>query len=431
MNMTSPSKQEFLDFAHMGTILPLSREMSGLGFTPLAALEALRADSFPVILESARMHETIGRYSFVAADPYLIFKSHGNEVELNLPVAPTGRYGKRATMRRKPLQKLQELLSNYRSESIPGLPPFTGGAIGFFSYNFARLFMKLPEKAPIDLDIPESYFIFVDMVVAFDHILNRVWVIVNPGAREQELGFRRPDPERWDQYYDEATERLETCIAKLTLLAGKPAPPVLHENFSQKIELIPELSQIEFESMVRQCKEFIAAGDIFRANLSQRFSSGIAKQDPFRLYVLLRKISPSPFAAYLDFGDIQLVSSAPERLINLRSGIQGADCLELFRGKFPGEAVTGSPKARCMEIIDKLEPVARGPYAGSIGYLSNAGEMDFNIITKTFIVRDGMAYFHIGTQIAAESDAAQEYAEMLQKVEALKTALARLGEESG
>jgi anthranilate/para-aminobenzoate synthase component I len=508
MDTIRPSKKEFLDSVRSGTILPLSAEIGVPELTPLAALEVLRTDGFPALLESARVNDKTGRYSFVTADPYLIFKSRGDDVELSLPATPAGKYGKRATMRRRPLAKLRELLSNYRTGRVAGLPPFTGGAIGFFSYDFARQFEKLPRRARVDLDIPESYFIFVDRVVAFDHRMHKAWVIVNPGAREQELGFRHPDPDQWERFYDEAADRIFALGSKLTAISPKGDFPVSGKEVARQINLVPNLTRAEFESMVRQCKEYIAAGDIYQANLSQRLSAAIGEADPLRLYLILRTINPSPFAAYLDFGELQLVSSSPERLVRLLDGVadtrpiagtrkrgsngaetrelsaelltnekeraehimlldlerndlgkvcdygtvavdemmvvedyshvihivsnvRGAlmksrDCFDLVRAAFPGGTITGVPKVRCMEIIDELEPIARGPYTGSIGYLSNAGDMDLNIIIRTFVVKDGIAHIQVGAGIVADSDPEREYFETLQKAEALKKALTML-----
>jgi para-aminobenzoate synthetase component 1 len=429
-------------------------------------------------------------------------------VELSLPTTPAGKYGKRAAMKRKPLVKLRELLSNYRTERVAGLPPFLGGAIGFFSYDFVRQFEELPHRATVDLDIPESYFIFVDLVVAFDHIQNKAWVIVNPGAREQELGFRRPDPDQWGRYYDEAADRLLVLVSKLEAAAGKDNRPESGKEVTQRIDLVSNLTQAEFESMVRRCKEYIEAGDIYQANLSQRFSAAINDSDPLRLYRILREINPSPFAAYLDFGDLQLVSSSPERLASLREGVvetrpiagtrkrgstgeemqelsaellmnekeraehimlldlerndlgkvcdygtvainemmavenyshvihivsnirgtlaKNKDCFDVLRALFPGGTITGVPKVRCMEIIDELEPIARGPYTGSLGYISNAGDMDLNIIIRTFVIKDGIAHIQVGAGIVADSDPEREYFETLQKAEALRKALERL-----
>ncbi len=508
MDKISPSKEDFLLQLRRGTVMPLAVEIDMPGLSPLIALEALRPGGYPVLLESSRVNDRTGRYSFVTADPYLIFKSRGDALELILPSVPAGKYGRRAALKRKPLLKLRELLNNFRTGRLPGLPPFTGGAVGFLSYDFVHQFEKLPRTADSDLDIPDAYFIFVDLVVAFDHVLNKVWVIVNPGAREQELGFRRPEPGQWGVLYDRACERLAATIAKLDAATAQSNVSVEGQQAGTRVDLVPNLTRVEFESMVRRCKEYIAAGDIYQANLSQRLSASIGNADPLRLYKSLRTINPSPFAAFLDFGDLQLVSSSPERLIRLREGIAdtrpiagtrrrggdhaetrelsvelltnekeraehimlldlerndlgkvceygtvvvdemmviedyshvihivsnvrgkltpGRDAFDLVRAVFPGGTITGVPKVRCMEIIDELEPVARGPYTGSIGYFSNTGNMDLNIVIRTFVVKGETAYIQVGAGIVADSDPAGEYFETLQKAEALKKALAML-----
>ncbi len=509
MQTIIPSKEEFLRYLSSGTLVPVTAEIEMPALTPLAALEALRSLGYPVLLESARINDKIGRYSFVAADPYLIFKSRGESVELILPKTPAGKYGKRATMKRKPIVKLRELMNNYRTGRLPGLPPFTGGAVGFFSYDFVHQFERLPRKAVVDLDIPEAYFVFVDFVVAFDHLMGKKWVIVNPGARGQELGFRRPGPEQWDGFYDKAVERLTVLAsALLTSATSGDAAAFDRKKTLQPVPVSSNLTQDEFEAMVSRSKEYIAAGDIYQANLSQRLSLRIGEADTLRLYKILRKINPSPFAAYLDFGDLQLVSSSPERLVRLHEGTvdtrpiagtrrrgsnhaetrelsselltnekeraehimlldlerndlgkvcdygtvtvdemmvvedyshvihivsnvhgtlsAGTDAFDLVRAVFPGGTITGVPKVRCMEIIDELEPITRGPYTGSIGYISNNGDMDLNIIIRTFVVKEGKAYIQVGAGIVADSDPTREFFETLQKAEALKKAVEML-----
>lgn len=509
MRMTTPSKQEFLERLRSGAILPLYAELDLAGFTPLEAFETFRHEQYPVLLESARTNERIGRYSFVSCDPYLIFRSKNDEVELSLPSVPEGRYGKRVTMRRKPLLKLRELMGNYRTERIEGLPPFTGGAVGFLSYEFAHQFENLPRTVQDDLRIPDSCFVLVDVVVAFDHVRRKSWVIVNPGAREQELGFRRPDAGEWGRIYDDASLRLNTIRDRLA--ANRRTSSTAKAAQTGPAELVPQMTKADFESMVRRCKEYIAAGDIYQANLSQRFDADLRGADPLQLYRVLREVNPSPFAAFLDFGDIKLVSSSPERLVRLRGDVAdtrpiagtrrrgrdfgeteklsaelltnekeraehimlldlerndlgkvclygtvevdelmviedyshvihivsnvrgrltpGRDSFDLIRAVFPGGTITGVPKVRCMEIIDELEPVARGPYTGSIGYISNAGDMDLNIIIRTFVVRDGKAHVQVGAGIVADSDPEREYFETLQKAEALKKALSLLSDD--
>ncbi len=488
--------------------MPLSVELALPGLTPLSALGVIRRKGYPVLLESARVNDKTGRYSFVTADPYLIFKSRGDDVELSLPKTPTGKYGRRASMKRKPLVKLRELLANYRTARVDGLPPFTGGAVGFFSYDFAHQIEKLPRRARTDIEIPEAYFVFVDTVVAFDHLLQKAWVIVNPGAREQEMGFRKPEPDQWGRIYDEAKVKLIDLSSKLAARADEGIDRFSEKSGTRQFTLASNMTKDQFESMVMQCKEYIAAGDIYQANLSQRFSASIGNADPLRLYTILRNINPSSFAAYLDFGDLQLIGSSPERLIRLFDGVAdtrpiagtrrrgrdsvetktlsaelltnekeraehimlldlerndlgrvceygtvrvdelmavenyshvihivsnvrgtlapGRDAFDLLRAVFPGGTITGVPKVRCMEIIDELEPVARGPYTGSLGYLSNAGDMDLNIVIRTFVVKDGIAHLQVGAGIVADSVPEQEYFETLQKAEALKKALEML-----
>lgn len=507
MKRISPSKEEFLLNAGSGTVIPLAVELDAPGLTPLAAFEIVRSMGHAVLLESARINDRIGRYSFVTADPYLIFKSRGDTVELILPQTPAGKYGRRAATKRKPLLKLRELLSNYRTARVSSLPPFTGGAVGFFSYDFVHQLEALPCAAVADLDIPEAYFIFVDLVIAFDHVRNKSWVIVNPGAREQELGFRRPVPGEWERLYDRAADKLMTLSSQLVTNSTKDFP-LSEKSAGRHFGLAPNMTRNRFESMVKRCKEYIAAGDIYQANLSQRFSSAIGDADPLRLYRILRSVNPSPFAAFIDFGDLQLVSSSPERLVRLSDGVAdtrpiagtrrrgadeaemrelsvelltnekeraehimlldlerndlgkvceygtvvvdemmvvedyshvihivsnvrgslapGKDAFDLVRAVFPGGTITGVPKVRCMEIIDELEPVARGPYTGSIGYISNTGDMDLNIIIRTFVIKDGNAYVQVGAGIVADSDPAREYFETMQKAEALKKALEML-----
>lgn len=506
MNPTQPDKKFFLEAVTAGEIRPLSKEVELPGLTPLEALAAVTPLGHPVLLESARVHEKIGRYSFVTADPYLTFRSRGESVELSLPATPRGKYGRRATMNRRPLLKLRELMSNYRTETVAGLPPFTGGAVGFFSYDFVRQFEKVPAGSTRDLDVPEACFLFVDMVIAFDHIDCKTWIIVNPGAREQEMGFRRPEPGQWSGLYDEAAERIEAIHARLVQKSGQQTAD--RPASSRPLLLNPQMTREAFESMVTRCKEYIAAGDIYQANLSQRFSAPLSGADPLHLYRALRTVNPSPFAAYCDFGDLKLVSSSPERLVRLRNRIadtrpiagtrrrgesstetqeltrellanekeraehimlldlerndlgrvcsygsvrvdemmvvedyshvihivsnvrgellEGRDAFDLMRAVFPGGTITGVPKVRCMEIIDELEPVARGPYTGSIGYFANTGDMDMNIIIRTFVVKDDVAYVQTGAGIVADSDPGREYFETLQKAEALRKALTML-----
>ncbi|MEW6215597.1 MAG: anthranilate synthase component I family protein, partial [Nitrospirota bacterium] len=270
---------------------------------------------------------------------------------------------------------------------------------------------------------------------------------------------------------------------------------------NNQIEIIYEMKKNDYMDIVKKAKEYIAAGDIFQANLSQRVSAHIRNKSPWSLYRILSSINPSPFAAFIDFGDYQIVSSSPERLLRVKDGIietrpiagtrprgkdgkedelmrselllnekeraehimlidlerndlgrvsdygsvrvdelmitedyshvihivsnvmgslaNGKDCFDAIKAAFPGGTITGVPKVRCMEIIDELEPVRRGPYTGSIGYISFSGNMDLNIVIRTFVLRGEMVYVQAGAGIVADSDPEREYYETLKKAEAL------------
>jgi anthranilate/para-aminobenzoate synthase component I len=274
------------------------------------------------------------------------------------------------------------------------------------------------------------------------------------------------------------------------------------------VEINYEMRKNDYMDIVRRAKEYIAAGDIFQANLSQRVSSHIGTIDRWSIYSTLSAINPAPFAAFLDFGDYQIVSSSPERLlrvegrvvetrpiagtrprgrdwredefmraelllnekeraehimlvdlerndlgrvsdygtvtvdelmitedcshvIHIVSNVRGRlanrkDCFDAIKAAFPGGTITGVPKIRCMEIIEELEPVKRGPYTGSIGYISFSGNMDLNIIIRTFVVKGERAYVQVGAGIVADSDPEREYYETLKKAEALLKTLERI-----
>jgi anthranilate/para-aminobenzoate synthase component I len=269
------------------------------------------------------------------------------------------------------------------------------------------------------------------------------------------------------------------------------------------------MSEAHYSDMVRRVKEYIAAGDIFQANISLRVSASIGKKSPWDLYMILRDINPSPFAGFMDFGDYFIVSSSPERLIMLRDGklqtrpiagtrpmgandientmlrkelllnekeraehimlidlerndlgrvcdygsievdelmitedyshvmhivsnvrgrlAGGKTHIDAIKATFPGGTITGVPKIRCMQIIDELEPLRRGAYTGSFGYIGFSGNMDLNIIIRTFLIKSGMAYVQAGSGIVADSDPSREYRESLKKAEALIRTLERAG----
>jgi aminodeoxychorismate synthase component I len=346
---------------------------------------------------------------------------------------------------------------------------------------------------------------FVDTLAAYDHINGKLWLIANPGAADRKLGYVLPEPEEWADAYDHAVGRLD-AMSKEIFEETNSSENVIKPVRGIKAE--PLIPKEAYERMVVRAKDYIAAGDIFQANLSQRLSADVSGIEPWDIYAMLREVNPSPFASFMEFPDIKIASSSPERLVRVLDGVvdtrpiagtrprgkdspgddamrselllnekeraehimlidlerndlgrvcdygsvrvdelmvtedyshvihivsnvtgtlaKGKDAFDVIRATFPGGTITGVPKVRCMQIIDELEPVARGPYTGSIGYISYTGDMDLNIIIRTFVIKDNRAYVQVGAGIVADSDPEREYYETLHKAEALIKTLEKL-----
>ncbi len=419
----------------------------------------------------------------------MVFQSRGCQIELS-------RGDENRQLTAHPFKELQKLLAQYRLPRPNGFPPFLGGAVGYISYDAGRFFERLPSRAIDDLQLPELFFLFVDSAVVFDHQEKQIWLLAT--------GMREKDPTSARQHALEWVEQTARALAGASQSSDVGAPS--RRDIAARCRSYPTVSiesnfsQAEFEVMVRRAKEYIRAGDIFQVNLSQRIMSPISGSY-WDLYKLLRKINPSPFAAYLEGGDFSLVSCSPERLVSLqdrqvdtrpiagtrprgRDGLEdqalsaelllnekeraehimlvdlerndlgriceygsvrvnelmvledyshvfhivsnvqgrllgGKNCFDVLAACFPGGTITGTPKIRAMEIIDELEPTRRGPYTGSIGYLSFCGNMDLNIVIRTFVIKNNTAYVQVGAGIVADSEPEREYRETLHKAEAL------------
>ncbi|MGD0281031.1 MAG: anthranilate synthase component I family protein, partial [Dissulfurispiraceae bacterium] len=449
-------------------------------------LSASRKLHQSILLESVKGPQKIARYSFIAFEPYLVLHAKNGELNVCSTVCK-----KNSISIRPPLDRLKELVSAYPQLAVSELPPFQGGAIGLLSYDFVRYLEDIPRNAVDDLDIPDIHFMMADRVIAFDHVGEKAWIIICPGARHTDQGFTDLADIDWNRSYDEAEEGLratgDRLIGKDVYLQQSCNLQPFVSSRGLPALLNYEMSKTHYMEMVRRTKEYIAAGDIFQANLSQRLSAFVGSVEPWNIYKMLRHINPSPFAAFADFGSYSIVSSSPERLVAVRDRVietrpiagtrprgqnveedalmrtelllnekeraehimlidlerndigrvsefgsvyvdelmitedyshvihivsnirglleSGKTCFDLIRAAFPGGTITGVPKVRCMEIIDELEPVARGPYTGSLGYIGFSGVMDLNIIIRSFVLKDGYAYVQAGAGIVADSDA--------------------------
>jgi len=487
-------KQEFFNIARTGKIAWLATRFNDFNTSPSSVLEVLENNRPACLLESAGGSPQLTEYSYLGFDPLLTFEFKNAESKVSY--AGENKNDQFDLSSKNPFKLLRSLMQRLVSAEPPTelSIPFWGGAMGFLSYDAGRYIEQLPILARDDLFLPELYFIFPGILLVFDHVCRELYIIVNK--------LVGPDIEK---SYDEAQRKMVFFCSQINRMQKVDLSSKLSEAFPEvekedNIPLASSVSQPEFEHMVERIQEYIRAGDVYQVNISQRLEVPYSK-DPFILYKKLMRVNPSPFAAYLDCGNFQLVSSSPERLIMLRdgtaftrpiagtrrrgedfteddelatelildekeraehimlvdlerndlgrvcrfgtvgveelmilekyshvihivSGIKGElhgekDQFDLIQALFPGGTITGCPKVRCMEIIEELEPVRRGPYTGSIGYFGFNGNMDMNIIIRTFIVKGNKAYIQVGAGVVIDSKPDREYFETLSKADAL------------
>lgn len=445
----------------------------------------LRLASRPhcLFLDSARREPTLGRYSFLTADPFAY---------LQLPVDSCGA-----------LERLAAELAPFRSATVPELPPFQGGAAGLFSYDLGRQLERLPAPRMDEFGAPALAIGLYDVVVAFDHVRGQSWLIshgwpeFDPARRRDRAATRLREFKTWLAAPPAPLRRAERDVLPPERLAPQfpvGGLPGLTSNFTRD----------DYLRAVERAIEYIAAGDIFQVNLSQRLLYP-AHDDAVQLYLRLRERNPATFAGYFDLGALQIASASPERFVQVRqrrvearpikgtrqrtrlpeadlfagdelqasekdraenvmivdllrndlsrvcradsvhvsqlcgletyeyvqhlvSAVCGElrdDCqpLDLLKAAFPGGSITGAPKVRAMEIIAELEPTARGAYCGALGYLGFDGALDSNLLIRTITAGRGWRQAPVGGGIVYQSVPALEYEETWHKAEGLIRAL--------
>ncbi|MHB1425079.1 MAG: aminodeoxychorismate synthase component I [Gemmataceae bacterium] len=465
-------------------------------FDPWDACRRLASLPHLLFLDSPDAHSSLGRYSYVMADPFRWLSVRRGQIR--------GEDEDQGQV--DPFAVLDEQLKHWHVETVAGLPPFQGGAAGLFGYDLCHHIERLPRPSRDEFETPDLALGFYDWVVAFDRVQRRAW-IVSTGLPEVEPKRRR----------HRALQRLCAVQSRLTdsgVTSGAATvrewlcPPSLTFAARYPLAGIPgvfsNFDRAGYLAAARRAIEYIHAGDCFQVNLSQRLVHR-ATVPPLELYGRLRERNPAPFAAYFDLGDFALVSASPERFLRIEEGrvetrpIKGtrprgstleedarqrdellhsakdraenvmiidllrndlgrvcsygsvrvpAVCrlesyrtvhhlvsevvgrlrpglgpIDLLRAAFPGGSVTGAPKVRAMEIIAELEPTARGPYCGSLGYIGFDGSMDANILIRTFTIGRGWMQFPVGGGIVADSTPEAEYEETLHKAEGLLRAL--------
>ncbi|MBI4383532.1 MAG: aminodeoxychorismate synthase component I [Nitrospinae bacterium] len=483
-----PDRETFIESVRAGGRAPVFGEELVPDLDPSALYRGLFLDDPESFLfESFAGPDATTRYS-------LMGKSNSRLLRIERGVAQFARDGSGETVMDTAGGGLERMRFGPEPADCP--PHFWGGWVGYVGYEAGQLFEDLPQGKKSD--VPDLYFMQVERLAVYDH---KTGIL-------RYIAVSEPGKDDYDRLSGDIRQAWERIRSVLHAQGRKPAADIQVEPKRtlkrQRTEVRSNLTRPQYMAMVEKAKAYISEGDIYQANLAQRFETEF-DGDPFDLYLRLRAINPSPFSGFLKFRDLAIVSSSPERLVKVEddrietrpiagtrprgktveedhllardlllnekekaehlmlvdlerndlgricesgsvrvtdlmflekyshvahivSNIQGTlkpgtAVSDILRAVFPGGTITGCPKVRCMEIIDELEPVPRGPYSGSLGYIGFARYMDLNIVIRSVVVKDGRAYFHAGAGIVADSDPEREYQETLDKAAAMMAAL--------
>jgi anthranilate synthase component 1 len=504
-----PDFAEFKALAATANYVPVYRRVLSDVLTPVSAFHKIDDGGSACLFESVIGGEKVGRYSFLAAEPFLLIEARGHQVAVTT-VANGARAESTAD---NPLEVLRKHVQAVRVAEPPGLPPFVGGAVGYAGYDTVRYVERLPNAPEDDRGLPDLSFAFYDHMIVFDNVQKTAIVVVlakvtgsiagvsdaGPGAtksRLQEHEIRNA--------YGDACRRVDRLVEKLSEPTADLQPADIVTGGDVLLSYKSNLTKDQYEAAVRKCAEFIRAGDIFQVVIGQRLAVPLAV-DPFEVYRTLRVVNPSPFMFFLRTPSCTLVGSSPEIMVrvvdgkvtvrplagtrrrgrtddedrqlaeelladpkeraehvmlvdlgrndvgrvakygsveisdvmvieryshvmHITSNVTGQltddkDAFDALAACLPAGTVSGAPKVRAMEIIDEVEPHRRGPYAGAVGYIDFAGNMDTCIALRTIVVQNGTAYVQAGAGIVADSVPEREYEETMNKARGMLNAI--------
>ena len=491
-----PDRRRFAELARSHRLVPVYRRIFGDGLTPLSAFARLDAGAASCLFESVVGGEKVGRYSFLAADPFLLLEARGDRVRIEGPGIDE------TVTTSDPLGELERRMAAFRPARLPELPPFTSGAVGCAAYDTVRSVERLPHPPPDDLGLPDLSFAFYDRMIVFDHVTKAIDVVVL--ARVDGA-----DPGAAEAAYAAACRRVDETIERLSSPSAWPPPADLGSPPAAAVDVaagsVSAFDKGAFLAAVARAIDYIHAGDIFQVVLSRRLELPFTASS-LELYRTLRVVNPSPFMFHLRTPSFTLVGSSPEIMVRVVDGIvtvrplagtrrrgatpeedralaedlladpkeraehvmlidlgrndvgrvaaigsvvlsdvmsieryshvmhltsnvrgrlaDGLTAFDALRACLPAGTVSGAPKIRAMEIIDELEPVRRGPYAGAVGYVDFGGAMDTCIALRTVVLAGGRAYVQSGAGIVADSVPASEFEETVNKARGMLVAIA-------
>jgi len=446
-----PDESGFAKLAEAADIVPVYRQLLADHLTPVTAFELLAEGDHAFLLESVVGGEKIGRYSFIATRPAVVYSVTGGDATITREGGQTEQFDSV-----DPMTDLQRVLPTRRYARVPGLPALTGGLVGYAGYELARYYEreKLSAAPADDRGLPDAMFGLYHELVIFDHVDKTVKVVANAGVNGK-------------ADYADACRRVDAIVERLR----KPATTRLGEidaGTPLTMPFEPNLTKEQYEAGVRRGIEYIKAGDIFQFVPSMRLRA-VSPAHPFDVYRALRLINPSPYMFYLKSPACTLIGSSPEVLCSVHDGLvttrplagtrrrgrdeiedkqleaelladpkeraehimlvdlhrndigrvcatgsvkldaimvveryshvmhissnvtgrlaEGATAFDALRVSLPVGTVSGAPKIRAMQIIDEVEPTRRGPYGGAVGYFDFAGNMDTCIALRTIVYR--------------------------------------------
>lgn len=345
-------------------IIPISMELYSDLLTPIEVLRKLKnVSKHCYLLESAEDNQNWGRYTFLGYDPKLELTCVDGKVTITA--------GTKITMETKhPKEQIKQIIEENKSPRFSYLPTFTGGLVGYFSYDY----IKYAENS-LDLDAEDTEgfrdvdLMLFDKVIAFDHYRQKIILIVNAKCSDIETEYHRA--------------LLELESMKNLILKGK-------------------------------AKNYIREGDIFQVVLSNRMEAEY-EGSLLNAYRVLRTTNPSPYMFYFSSDDLEIAGASPETLVKLEDGVVHT---------FPlAGTLSGAPKIRACEIINELENNKRGIYGGAIGYIDFTGNLDTCIAIRIAYKKNGKVFIRSGAGIVADSVPKKEYEECLNKAKAVKMAI--------
>jgi anthranilate synthase component 1 len=492
-----PDFATFSKLASTADYVPVYRRVLSDVLTPVSAFHKIDDGGSACLFESVVGGEKVGRYSFLAAEPFLTFEARDFDVSISHDDQDRKGDSLTSTVERvhadSPLEELRNRVQGIRVAKVVGLPPFVGGAVGYAGYDTVRYVEKLPNAPKDDRRLPDMSFAFYDHMIVFDNVQKTVIVVAlaKTGADHRAA-------------YETACRRVDRFVEKLSTPTDVLPPTDIDTAGDVTLDFKSNFTKPQFEDVVRKCVEYIRAGDIFQVVVSQRLAVPLAV-DPFEVYRTLRVVNPSPFMFFLRTPQCTLVGSSPEIMVrvvdgkvtvrplagtrrrgrtdeddqrladelladpkeraehvmlvdlgrndvgrvakygsveisdvmvieryshvmHITSNVTGQltddrDAFDALAACLPAGTVSGAPKVRAMEIIDEVEPHRRGPYAGAVGYIDFAGNMDTCIALRTIVIQDGTAYVQAGAGIVADSVPAEEYEETLNKARGLLKAI--------